>query len=364
MLGVPGRLAAVPDEVTLAMVGPFTGPLSAAAEAQFLGSRIHIDRVNDGGGIQGRRIRLVRADDGFDPATAIRLIEELSTTARPAALLNLIGPNTIERIIRERVLERSNLVVIGATPGTDSLRTLGSTRVFHLHASDGGQVDKLLEHLGVIGHTRVALAYQATPFGEGIRQAMTSVSKKYRLDITKEASIPVSATDATDAARALSSGRGQAYVLGLNPPSTLAFVRAMRAAGDQTPVYATSYASADLLVKGLGSAASRGIAIAQVLPNPESEATGLARAYRSDLKRFGPSDIAASSLSLTGYLAAAVAVVALRQAARASVDGLLEPVARLKTDLGGYVVDFTRGDRVGSSFVTIGVIDGAGRLRY
>jgi hypothetical protein len=33
-------------------------------------------------------------------------------------------------------------------------------------------------------------------------------------------------------------------------------------------------------------------------------------------------------------------------------------------DLGGYIVDFTGGDNVGSRYVNIGVVDGRGRLMY
>jgi hypothetical protein len=109
-----------------------------------------------------------------------------------------------------------------------------------------------------------------------------------------------------------------------------------------------------------------GIALAQVTPNVDSNVSGLVREFHATMDKYAPSGTDHSQLHLIGYMAARVTVEGLRRAGPSPTpERLAAALKQVRTDLGGYIVDFT-GDanNVGSSYVNIGVVTRNGRLMY
>ena len=77
-----GRRVASPAEAqTPTRIGATiaqTGPISTESQGQLRGYRLCVTRLNDKGGVLGRKVELRVYDDGADPATAARLYESSS----------------------------------------------------------------------------------------------------------------------------------------------------------------------------------------------------------------------------------------------------------------------------------------------
>ena len=90
VLGAPAIVRAA-EPIKIGILQPFSGGLEALGEQGFQGAKLAIDEVNDKGGLLGRHVDYIRADDRTDPKTAVeRTIELIQRDSVDA----IIGPVT------------------------------------------------------------------------------------------------------------------------------------------------------------------------------------------------------------------------------------------------------------------------------
>jgi branched-chain amino acid transport system substrate-binding protein len=372
LLGVALALAfaaaagAQASEITIASVAPFTGPLSDNAEGNYIGAKAYFDSVNARGGVNGNKIRFIREDDKYTPTETLRLVELVAQRDKPVVFVNLLGSANVGLLLKEKTLEKVGVPAVGVTPGSEGMRNPGSLYLFHLQAGDNAQLTRLLDQLATIGIKRIAVVYQDNPFGKGGLKFLEDSVAKRGLEIVGSTMMALGLDDAKPAAKALATSKAQSYVLVLAPNSAASFVRDARAAGDTTPIYTMSYTPASTLVNKAGLAAATGVALAQVTPNPGAPTTGVVREYQEVLAKHAPAGTPFSSFSLAGFIAAKITVEGLkRSGAVPTTAKFVEAINGLRNvELGGYTIDFSSGNRVGSKYVNIGVVDHSGRLIY
>lgn len=356
--------AAHTADIVIASVGPLTGPLALNGNANLDGSRACIEEANAAGGVNGQKLRLVHADDKYQPADTVRLARMLLDQDKPVAFLNLLGSANVQALMKEKLLENSRTPAIGITPGADVLRNPGSPWIFHTQVSDSAQLRRILAHLSTIGLTRLAVAYQDSPFGHGNMKFVEEFAASQKVSIVARVAVPNPADDLKAASAALRPANAQAYLMIMAPNSGIAFVRDVRASGDATPIYGMSYVPAKEIFEKAGSGAASGIGLAQVTPNTFSSNSALVRRFQTVMAKHGARGAEPGQLHLIGYLNCRVMLEALRQAGSNPTGEKVQLAMRkVKTDLGGYHVDFTGGTE-GARYIDIGVITREGRLQY
>jgi branched-chain amino acid transport system substrate-binding protein len=75
-------------EVTIGITTPLSGP-AAAWSATAMGSEAWAKHVNEQGGVNGRKIRVVMKDDGYNPGRALANVNEMKDSV--FALVGLLG---------------------------------------------------------------------------------------------------------------------------------------------------------------------------------------------------------------------------------------------------------------------------------
>lgn len=351
-------------QLTIAHVGPFTGPLAGNGLANFDGGNACVSEVNAAGGVQGNTLRLVRGDDRYNPQETIRLLHEIAERDSPVAFINLLGSASVTAVLKDQTLEQLKIPAVGVTPGADVLRTPGSRWMFHVHASDNAQLKRILGQLSTMGLTRVAVAYQDIPFGQSGLTYVEQVAADAKVRIVGRVPVPSAADSLSAAAAGLRATNAQAYVMILVPNSGASLVRDVRAGGDRTPIYGMSYVPVAGILEKAGSDAAGGIGLAQVTPNTFGRSSGLVRDFHAAMDRFAPPGTAHSQLHLIGYLSCRALVEGLRIAGPSPTpEKVRAAMQKVRTDLGGYFLDFHGGNE-GSRYVDIGVISKEGRLLY
>ena len=63
--------AARAQDVTIAVAGPMTGPVASIGEQMKRGAETAAAAINDAGGVNGRKIKIVIEDDACDPKQAV-----------------------------------------------------------------------------------------------------------------------------------------------------------------------------------------------------------------------------------------------------------------------------------------------------
>lgn len=369
LVGVTGIACAwssrAASELVVAQVGPMTGPLGPNGIANFVGAKACFDLVNVQGGINGATIRFVREDDQYKTEETLRLLELVAKRDKPVAFVNILGSVNVSTMLKEKVLDRLQVPMIGVTPGAESLRRPGSPWLFHVHAGDRAQIERILGHLSTLGISRLAVVYQDIPFGKGGLAMADELAGPLKVEIIGRVPAPAGADDLKVAAAELRKTGAQTYLMILAPNSGASLVRDVRLAGDRTPIYGMSYVPADAIVAKAPPGSAVGVALAQVTPNASTLNTGVTREFHQAMSKFAPEVTEPSQLHLVGYLAARITVAGLRLVgANPTPASLATSLRRLRLDLGGYIVDFTGGDNVGSRYGNIGVVDGRGRLMY
>ncbi len=157
----------------------------------------------------------------------------------------------------------------------------------------------------------------------------------------------------------ISKANPQAVIMVTLYKPTAAFVKAMKAAG-QNPMFMTlSPVGSDQLVQELGPSA-RGIGISQVMPYPWNDTVPIVRDYQRLLGKNGKF----SYYGIEGYMMARVMVDGLRKSGKELTrEKLVSSLESLNNqDFGGYRVGYGGDNRLGSRFVELTVIGPGGKI--
>jgi ABC-type branched-subunit amino acid transport system substrate-binding protein len=351
-------------EIVIAQVSPTKGPLAVTAVGNYEGAKAWFETVNAQGGINGQKIRFVHEDDQYKPEETVRLVAMVAERDKPVAFVNLFGSANVLALQSSKVLERVKIPAIGATPGAEAMRSPDNPWIFHVHGGDRAQIRHILQHLSTLGLTRVAVAFQDNPMGKSGLAHFDEAVAELKLDVAGRVAVPPVGEQLAATARKLQDTGAQAYVMVLVRNSGAALVRDVRAAGDRTPLYGMSYVPAEAILEKAPLESAVGVGIAQVLPNAAAEKTSLTREFRAAMRKYLPQS-ELSNPHLTGYVAAKVAVEAIRRAGPSPTpEKVAAAMRQLKIDLGGLPEDFTGGRNVGTQWVDIGVVDRRGQLLH
>jgi branched-chain amino acid transport system substrate-binding protein len=324
---------------------------NAAAKAVF-------DEVNAKGGIHGRKIVLESIDDGYDPAKAIENFKKLTAPENAVFGLFAIG-GTPANIALQAQIEEARIPHVAPLSGIDLLRKPEQRMTFHIRASYGQELAKLAEYLATSGKRDVAVLHSDNSFGKGGLALFEAVSAPFAIKIVGKVVMPDKVESLGALTQALKD-TGAKAVLGITSSQS-----ALTWAKSEIPRLGMPYATISLLgnegtIKAMGEAAT-GIIVSQTFPYPYSSKYPVSNAYSALMKKAGVTPLGFSGME--GYVAARIVVEALRRTGKnLTREGYIAALSGRKFDLNGYVVDFTGGKRVGSSFVELSLVQSNGRF--
>ncbi len=174
-LAAPAIIAHAADTIRIGVVSPQTG--AAAQSGQFMrnGITLAIDAVNAKGGLLGRKLEMVVADDQTTNPGAVLAFSKLASDASMVAFIGSIRSTQVQAMAPD-VLKIGKPMMIG---GTDPRLThQGNQWLFRCRPNDTYSA-KTIAAYGVqtLGHKKVALIYSTDAFGTGGRDALTSELK-------------------------------------------------------------------------------------------------------------------------------------------------------------------------------------------
>lgn len=352
--------AGVKDNViVLGQSAAFSGPAQQLGLQYHLGAMACFEAVNAKGGVHGRKIELRRLDDGYDPqrceANTLQLLQE-----NVFALFGYVGTPTTQ--VALPLATQAKVPLFAPLTGAESLRNPFDRHVVHIRASYNDETAAIVRQLTSVGIRRIAVFHQDDGYGQAGLAGVQAALKT--LDLTP-VSVGVVARNSTEVAAALKTilaSRPEAIVQIGAYQACAVFVRQARRAGYTGNFYNVSFVGTQALLDELGAEA-KGVAVSQVMPYPYSATTPIAAEYQAALK--DKRGVVPNYSGMEGFVAAKLFTEVLRRAGRglnrdsflAALDGLQ------KLDLGGFVLEFGPGQRVGSRFVELTLLTADGRVR-
>ena len=341
---------------------PLTGANAELGNDIRNGALAYFRKVNDAGGVHGRKLELLTLDDANQvprsDANTKKLVEENHVFA-----LFGYASATLSRPALPTV-EKNKVPFLAPFTGADPMRVF-HRYVYNMRASYADELEKIVEHYTTFGIKRFAVVYYDDAVGKENVTAVDNALKKRGLTavsygVFKDRAKP----DIEGGLKEVRKGEPEVVIFTTLYKATADFIKAADKSGFGAQMVSNSFVGASALAKELGRDGA-GVAIAQVVPPPTKRSVSVVREYQEAIeKQLGKKEY--SFTSLESYIAAKVAVEALKRAGpRPTREAFLSALDNLSNyDAGGYLVSFSPTNHNGSTFVELTVIGGNLKFNY
>ena len=108
------------------------------------GAQAYFDFVNAQGGVNGRQIKLISLDDGYDPDKATANTKQLIEKENVFSLFGYVGTATSNAALP--LVSRASIPFFAPLTGAQSLREPFNRNVFTIRASYFEETEKIIQH--------------------------------------------------------------------------------------------------------------------------------------------------------------------------------------------------------------------------
>jgi ABC-type branched-subunit amino acid transport system substrate-binding protein len=341
--------------ILLGQSAPLSGSNKGLGDDIRNGALAYFKKVNDAGGVNGRRIDLVTLDDGNDIKRAgentRKLLEENSVLA-----LFGYASATLSRPALPFV-ETHKVPFLAPFTGADPMRVF-NRYVYNMRASYADELEKIVDHYSRYGIKRFSIVHYDDVVGKENFTAVDRALKQRNLAAVSVAAFKDRAKPEVEKfVKDVLKGDPEVIILTTLYKATSDFIKLARKAGSTAQMVSNSFPGSTPLWKELGKDGV-GVVIAQVVPSPFGGAAALVvPEYRAaSEKLLGRQEY--SFTSLEAYIAAKVTVEAIRRAGpNLTREALMRALDSMSSyDVGGYVVSFSPRNHNGSKFVDLTII--------
>jgi branched-chain amino acid transport system substrate-binding protein len=358
-LALFGSISVIAQPIIVGRSLALSGPLKPYGEAKRDGGDAYIEKINQAGGIAGKRISLVTLDDAYLPEKTVANLKEMAGQQTTTAFLGLFGVPPVAAALP--VLAQLKIPAVGLTSGAAIVRTPHNPYAFPVRASYASEARKLASQIKTIGVSKVSAIYSDNAFGESLKENLQVALRTEGIEV-QFFKIDVAAATAVNVVKAAVLGEPQAvFVLTLSQVA-VPVLRELKKTTSRGFLYTFSPVDTTVVLKELGAGAS-GLGITQIVPIPSGVRVPVVVEYLDALKALGRGT--PSFYGLEAYIEAKVLVEGLKRAGgSAAPANLVKALETMKAyDAGGYTVSYAPGAHTGSTFVEIDIIDSAGVVR-
>lgn len=342
------------SRILLGQSAAFSGPAAQLGIDLHAGAKLYFDSVNKQGGIHGRKIEIITADDKYEPELAAENTRRLIQTGHVFALFGYVGTPTSNAALP--IFTSAKVPFFAPFTGARSLREPFNRQIFHIRAGYIEETEHLVDQLERVGVRNIAVFYQNDAYGQagldGVQRALT----KRGLTLVDSAPVERNTRNVGPAAQKLLAKRPDAVIQVSTYGASAALVKQMRTAGYTGQFHNVSFVGSQPLANALG-ADGPGVGVSQVVPFPWKASNPVVAEYTRELKKAGTAEPNFSSLE--GYIAAKVFAEGLRRAgpdlSREKFIAALETITLKNYDI-GFPVEFSSTRHTGSNFVDMTII--------
>ena len=340
--------------IVLGQSVPLSGTNKELGEDIRNGALAYFKKLNEAGGVNGRKVELVTLDDANDTKrsgeNARKLLEE-------TGVLALFGyaSATLSRPALPFV-EKHKAPFLAPFTGADPMRVF-NPYVYNMRASYADELEKIVDHYTRFGINRFSIVHYDDAVGrENFTAVDRALKSRNRALVSVAAFKDRSKPDIEGGVKEILKGDPDVIILTTLYKATSDFVKLARKSGSNAWMVSNSFPGSTPLSKELGNEGT-GVVVAQVVPSPSRMTLPIVLEYRAAIEKLlGRPEY--SFTSLEAYIAAKVTVEAIRRSGttptRESMMRALDAMSSY--DVGGYHVSFSPTNHNGSKFVDLTII--------
>ena len=358
-----GAVQAQPSGVSAASIiigqsAPLTGANAELGNDIRNGALAYFKKVNDAGGVHGRKVELLTLDDANQipraEANTKKLVEEQGVFA-----LMGYASATLSRPALPTV-EKNRVPFLAPFTGADPMRVF-HRYVYNMRASYADELEKIVEHFAPLGVKRFSIVYYDDVVGRENFSAVDRALKQRGLTAVSVAAFKDRAKPDIDAAvKEIAKGTPDVVILTTLYKASADFIKLARKSGMSAQMVSNSFPGASPLANELGKDGA-GVVVATVVPPPTKRALPIVQEYQAAIeKQLGKKEY--SFTSLESFIAAKVTVEALKRAGpRPTREAFMQALDGMRSlDVGAFAPD----NHNGSSYVELTVIGRDLKFRY
>lgn len=306
----------------------------------------------------GPRFELVTLDDGGVRSRCAQNVNFLIESG-VSALIGLTSGAGAEACMA--AVERAQIALLGTASGNMGIRAANVSSAFHVRAGYDLEYRRMTSYIKDFGLRRVGVVTL-----EDVSKANLDAMKGALADMSLVPKVALAldrnSGSFDSAAAQLLEAKLDCVLFTTNATPVAAVIQRMNAAKYPGLFYASSFAGQDLV--DTLAARKQSCIMSVVVPRPNAMGVHVVNRCKQDLASFVP-EAKMGMTTLEGYIAGRTAVEAARTVLRVGSvtrGQLREALAGLRSDFGGYKVDFAAGSVQGSRYVDLIAIDRYGKL--
>ena len=254
------------NEIVLGSIQDLSGPLAGFGKQIRLGMNLRVDEINEQGGINGRKIRLLVEDSKYDPKNAVLAAQKLVNQDKIFAMVGHIG--TAQNMAAMPVQFQKNVINFFPVTAAREMYEPFHKLKYSFAATYFDQMKNALP--GLVkekGAKKVCSVYQDDEFGLEVVRGAKEGLKSIGMEMAEETTFKRGATDFGSQMQKLAAAQCDFVVLGTIIRETIGTVGTARKLGFNPTFMGSSAAYTDLIHK-LGGPAMNGIYATMTVQNP------------------------------------------------------------------------------------------------
>lgn len=245
------------NEIIVGTIQDLSGPLAGFGKALRYGMQMRADEVNGAGGINGRKLKFVAEDSGYDPQRGLVAAQKLVNQDKIFAMIGSSGA-AVNLATFPVLLDKGVLNLFPMTAAREMYEPLQKLK-FAVAVSYYDQM-----RVGVKwivkgrGAKRVCVIYQDDEFGNEVLKGAEDGLRDFNMSVAEKTSFKRGATDFSEQVSKMKAVECDTVVLGTIIRETIGTIGTARKLGWNPNFLASSAAYIDLLHK-LGGRAMDGV---------------------------------------------------------------------------------------------------------
>jgi branched-chain amino acid transport system substrate-binding protein len=326
------RLAETPIKV--GAIFSITGPASFLGAPEDKTATMLVEKMNEAGGVAGRKIQLIVKDSKSNPENALSLAKQLIDEDK---VLAIIGPSTSgETMAIKNLCQETKTLLISCAAAEDITNPVASY-VFKVAPKDSDATRWIYKTMKANGISKVGVIASSDGFGKAGKAQLEKLAAEYGMTIPIAEVYDKQETDLTGVLTKLKGKQVQAVVNWSIVPAQSLVAKNMKQIGFNVPLY-QSHGFGNIKYAQAGGEAVNGtllpcgrILVAEVLPDTHPQKAVL-MAYKKDYEGRYKED--ASTFGGHPYDALLVLTEAIRKAGGPDKEKVRDALENLKGIVG------------------------------
>ncbi|MBZ5762232.1 ABC transporter substrate-binding protein [Rhizobium sp. VS19-DR104.2] len=210
-------------EVKIGAFGPFAGPAYLFGKIAMNGIQVVFDKANEGGGVNGRKLVLIREDDGCKAEGAISAVKKLTSDEKVFALIGGACSNSTLAVRSE--IEKSGIPFILNSATADAITSPVVKNIYTSQVTASVESKAQLDYAISHGAKKIAVVAMKDAWGTARYEPFMKYVADKGITLAANVELPADSSDATVQALQLQAADADAVILILYPKPAAIMVR-------------------------------------------------------------------------------------------------------------------------------------------